>query len=104
MRTHYRFLTCSILVLLSAFSVLAQPTQTANCTPVLAKDYYSYASKNQLSEDYVRSLDEQSYNEIKENNSFNLAALTQYGPFKVGDDYKTFNEKRDQYLLQENYH
>ena len=95
------FITC----LLFASSVLSAqpPSRAADCDAALSKDYYSYASKKNLFEDYLKSIDSETYSKLTQNNSFFLEGVTQYGPFKLGDDYSTFDEKRKVYLESVHY-
>jgi hypothetical protein len=81
----------------------AQLSSSKDCLPILkARDYYHYASKNSLQEDYLKSIDEETYRQMQKDNNLNTNALTEYGDFSLKDDYKTFDEKRNKYL--ENVH
>lgn len=84
--------------------VAAQPKDLAACLPVLtAKDYYSYASTNNLKEDYLRTIDSQTWQEIKTSNNFEFTGLFSGGLFSVSDDYSTFDSKRTKYLESVHY-
>ncbi len=96
-----------IALILSIASIAAAdaqrtPSRASDCNAALSKDYYSYASRNNLFSDYLKSIDSETYSKLTQDNQFFLEGLTQYGPFKVGDDYKSFDEKRTKYL--ENVH
>lgn len=82
---------------------LAQPNNARDCVPVLAKDYYSYALKNNLTEDYLKSIDQESWTEMKTDNKFDGTALFSGGLFSLSDDYSTFDSKRTKYLENEHY-
>jgi hypothetical protein len=78
----------------------AQPSTVRDCTPVLAKDYYSYAMRNNLQEDFLRSIDNESYKQAKEDIT---ASGSAYGGAFTGDsEYHKFDEDRKKYL--ENLH
>jgi hypothetical protein len=83
---------------LAAGIVIAQPGNVADCLPVLAKDYYSYAQSSSLAEDYLRSIDASSYEQLKQSNKADFTALVPAGLFSGSDDYNSFNEKRNRYL------
>jgi hypothetical protein len=81
----------------------AQLSSSKDCVPILkARDYYQYASKNSLQEDYLKSIDEETYQQMQKDNNLTTNALTEYGDFSLNDDYHTFDEKRNKYL--ENLH
>ena len=89
---------------MSLLPVYAQrtPSRASDCNAALSKDLYSYASRNNLFEDYLKTIDSETYSKLTQDNQFFLEGISQYGPFKVGDDYKSFDEKRSKYL--ENVH
>src|SRR5271167_708852 len=82
---------------------MAQPNNAKDCAPVLAKDYYSYAMKNSLVEDYVRSIDSETWTEMKTDNKFDSAGFFSGGFFSLSDDYSTFDSKRTKYLDNQHY-
>jgi hypothetical protein len=100
-----RFTCCSSLMLCLALSpfvgLKAQPSSVRDCTPVLAKDYFSYAMKNDLQEDFLRSVDSESYSQAKEEINSNGSAYG--GAFTGSNDYTKFNEARDKYLESVHY-
>jgi hypothetical protein len=89
------------LALLPSISLAAQPSSARDCTPVLAKDYYSYAMKNNLQEDFLRSIDSDSYSQAKEEINSNGSAYG--GAFTGSNDYNKFSEARDKYLESVHY-
>jgi hypothetical protein len=74
-----------------------------DCLPVLAKDYYSYAQKSNLKEDYLRSIDAESWQELRKDNSFDLTGMFSGGLFSLSDDYSSFESKRTKYLESVHY-
>jgi len=89
----------------SATPALAQaPSSAKDCQGALAKDYYSYAERSSLLLDFLKSIDAETWEQVKHDNSFNSSWLGPYGNFSMSDDYKDFNEKRNKYLETENYH
>ena len=87
--------------ILSTSSVLrAQASNVRDCAPVLTKDYYSYAMKNNLQEDYLRSIDEGDYAQAKTDITSKGQAYG--GAFSGENDYNKFDESRHTYL--ENLH
>jgi hypothetical protein len=96
--------SCSLLyvALLSCVSLRADAaSKIGDCTPVLAKDYYSYAMKNNLQEDFLRSVDDESYKQAKEDITSNGSA---YGGAFTGDNnYTKFDEDRKKYLESVHY-
>jgi hypothetical protein len=87
------------LLLLSCSGVKAQST-AKDCLPVLAKDYYSYAMKNDLQEDFLRTIDSESFKQVKEDITSKGQAYA--GAFSGENDYSKFDESRNKYL--ENLH
>jgi hypothetical protein len=92
--------TCSSLllfaVLASCVSLRAQVSSVRDCAPVLAKDYYSYAMKNNLQDDFLRSVDSESFKQAKEDITSKGSA---YGGAFTGDnEYSKFDEDRNKYL------
>src|SRR5690242_15359700 len=69
-----------------------------DCLPVLAKDYYSYAEENKLQTDFLKSIDAESWRELKTSNNLNIIGVFSAGLFSLSDDYSTFSAKRDKYL------
>ncbi|WP_156992190.1 hypothetical protein [Paraburkholderia oxyphila] len=79
--------------------VLAQPASVKDCSYVLkSKDYYSYAEKNNLQADYLRSIDSETWEEMKHDNSFSAFGIFSGGLFSLNDDYNQFDNKRAKYL------
>jgi len=87
----------TVTLIWNAAPTMAQ-SRISDCDAALSKDYYSYASKKNLFEDYLKSIDQETYSKLTQNNKFFLEGISQYGPFKVGDDYSSFDEKRNKYL------
>jgi hypothetical protein len=92
------------LLLLLAGSLPFAPHAVAqdsvrDCLPVLAKDYYSFATSSSLNEDFLKSIDSESWQQLQKSNSFNGSG---YG-ISISDDYKTFDEKRNKYLESVHY-
>src|SRR5882724_5130722 len=85
----------------SSVDVAAQVSSVRDCTPVLAKDYYSYAMKNNLHEDFLRSVDSETYKQSKEEINSNGSAYG--GAFTGSNDYTKFSEARDKYLESVHY-
>lgn len=85
---------CSV-VLAASGGARAQNT-VKDCAPVLEKDYYSYAMKNNLQEDFLRSIDNESYSQDIENIVSKGQAYS--NAFSGENDYNKFNEQRNKYL------
>lgn len=102
MRTH-RFVCVCLLLCLGASPATAQPNNAKDCAPVLSKDYYSYAMKNNLIEDYVRSIDSETWSEMKRDNKFDSSGFFSGGFFSISDDYSAFDSKRTKYLDNQHY-
>jgi hypothetical protein len=96
-----RFTLTVLLLSLSAFWTGLAPGQTTikDCLPVLAKDYYAYAYKNNLREDFLKTIDAESWEQLRRDNSFSVSG---YG-ITTSDDYKSMDEKRNSYLEQVHY-
>jgi hypothetical protein len=82
-----------------AANVYGQNT-VKECGAVLAKDYYSYAEKNNLRLDFLRSVDSQSWEELRTKQQANVSL---FDIFSFGDDYATFSQKRNRFLETEHY-
>lgn len=94
-----RFCVVWPLVVLASISSKAQQASNAkDCLPVLAKDYYSYAQQNNLQEDFLRSIDSESWEELRRSNSANATGLFSAGLFSFSDDYNALDSKRTKYL------
>ena len=63
-----------------------------------ATDYYSYAQQNNLQLDYLRTIDAETWQQLKTSNDASALALFSGGLFSLSDDYSTFDEKRTKYL------
>lgn len=94
---------CVCLTFLANARLSAQHSTVADCQGALAKDYYSYAEDKQLLVDWLRTIDEQTYESAKKDNSFSLLGVFTGGLFSLGDDYHQFDEKRRKYFEQEHY-
>ena len=104
MKSSYLHLAVSLLLLIGAsHRTFAQHTTAADCKGALAKDYYSYAENKQLLVDWLRTVDEQTYEAAKKDNSFSVLGLFTGGAFSMSDDYHQFDEKRRHYFEQEHY-
>jgi hypothetical protein len=71
-----------------------------DCSAVLAKDYYAYAQKHDLDEDFLRTVDAESWEQFQKSGS---TGANLFDIFSFSDDYKTFNEKRNKYLESVHY-
>ena len=90
--------SCLLLcVTLSAsINLRGQAASVRDCTPVLAKDYYSYAMKNDLQEDFLRSVDDESFKQTKDDITTKGSAYG--GAFTGENDYSKFDDERKKYL------
>lgn len=79
----------------SAADAQAPPT-AQQCSAVLTKDYYSYAMKNNLQTDYLRTIDSDTYAEAGKTGSTSGSAYG--GAFTGNTSYDDFNKSRDKYL------
>ncbi len=75
----------------------------SDCAPVLTKDYYSYALRTHMQQDWLASVDASSYEYLKQSNSLGLFAVFSGGGFNLTDDYNDFNLKRTSYLSKLHY-
>jgi hypothetical protein len=97
-------LSALLLPWISATVLFGQPSSVKDCEGVLrAKDYYSYAQKNNLEIDFLRSIDSETWQQMKTSNDVNLLGVFSGGLFSLSDDYNTFNEKRIHYLESVHY-
>lgn len=97
-------LICAAASLLSLTPTSAQPASVKDCLSVLhEKDYLSIAKQSNLHVDYLRSINAESYEQMKKDNKFDFQALTPYGAFGASDTYSQFNEKRQKYLETQRY-
>jgi hypothetical protein len=93
-----------LLVGINTLSVLAQPSTVADCNAVLkSQDYYSFAQQDNLQIDYIRSIDSQTFEQIKHDASAGQTALLPAGLFSANESYSDFNEKRQRYLDNTHY-
>jgi hypothetical protein len=87
-----------VVALLASVYTQAQSVAVKDCLPVLSKDYYSYAEQNSLQEDFLKSIDAESWEQLRQSNQVNATGLFSAGLFSFSDDYKSFDEKRSKYL------
>jgi hypothetical protein len=78
--------------------LFAQSSLIKDCNAALNKDYYSYAQQNNLEEDYLRTVDRDTWQKMQEDHSSSGSAG--YGGFTLnyGDSYDKFNESREHYF------
>jgi hypothetical protein len=88
------------LLAIQLFSGIAWSQQATirDCIPVLTKDYYSYAKQNNLREDFLKSIDSESWEKWQQSNDLNAFAIFSGGAFSLSDKYSDFDEKRSKYL------
>lgn len=99
----YSLLLSGVCFILSHYAA-AQLPSSKDCLPILeARDYYSYAQQNNLQEDYLRTIDAETYQQLKTDNKLSLLGLTDDGVFKLEDGYDSFNEIRNKYLDNTHY-
>ncbi len=92
---------CLVWCLCLCWSLKAQPASVRDCVPVLAKDYFSYAEKNNLQEDFLRTIDSESWRRVKEDASMGGSAYG--GLFSGSNTYSQFDEQRNSYLERLHY-
>lgn len=85
------------LVLVAIIFVGAMKGQSTvkDCDAVLAKDYYAYAEKASLRADFLKTIDAESWEELRKNQSIGASL---FGEFSFSDDYSMFSQKRNTYL------
>lgn len=97
-------LVIPLSIIAVAPTMLAQPSSVGDCLGVLhVHDYYSYAEQNNLTIDYLRSIDFQTFQEMKQSFSASQWAALPSGLFKGDEDYNSFDQKRTQYLENSHY-
>jgi hypothetical protein len=99
-------LCCTVSTICLGFGLAAYAQSNAavtNCDAPLSKDYFSYARETHLTDDYLESIDETSYSQLKTDNDFNSNAQTVWGFFSASDSYHQFDEKRQAYLKNVHY-
>ncbi len=74
--------------------------QLAECLPVLAKDYYSIAEQTKQREDYLKTIDAESWSQLKTSKK---TSASLFDLFSFDDSYDKFSEKRDRYLESQKY-
>jgi hypothetical protein len=80
------------------------PATVADCVEVLKiQDYYSFAQKNNLMLDYIRSIDYETFEQMKRNANAGGSALLPVGLFSANMSYDDFNQKRTKFLENEHY-
>jgi len=92
------------MVLLAGGVLYAQPRSVGDCSAALSKDYYSIALKDNLEEDYLKTIDARSWQQLKEDH--NSSGKVGYGGFTLdfSDSYDKFSESRKSYLESTHYH
>jgi hypothetical protein len=90
--------------LLATGCLFAQSSLIKDCNAALSKDYYSYAQQNNLEEDYLRTIDRDTWQKMQEDHSSSGSAG--YGGFTLnyGDSYDKFSESREHYFDSTHYH
>jgi hypothetical protein len=83
--------------------LLAQHSTATDCLGALSKDYYSYSDSHHLELDWLRSIDQETYESAKKDNSFSLLGMFSGGVFDLKDNYSQFDEKRAKYLETNHY-
>lgn len=92
------------MVMLGCSQGYTQDT-ASSCLPILqARDYYKYASQNDLVDDYIRSINFRTWQTVQQSNGVDFGGLFAGGAFSLKDDYKQFDEKRAEYLDRRHYH
>jgi hypothetical protein len=97
--SHCYVIRLLVFGLFSSLAAVGQTSSSKDCLPILtAQDYFSYQQKANLHDDYLRSIDEETYKQLKTDNKLGFLGLTDSGAFKLNDDYASFNEIRNKYL------
>lgn len=95
----------TIIAILGGFQPSYAQGNASSCLAVLqARDYYKYASHNDLIDDYIRSISRRTWETIQESNSFDFGGLFSGGVFSLKDDYNQFDKKRSDYFNRIHYH
>lgn len=81
----------------------ATPVQDDDCLGALQLDYYDYALANSLQDDFLRSLDQDSWQRLKTVGVANSVLFREGksflgGNFFLTDDYVNFDQKRSEHL------
>ncbi len=87
-----------VTLLLGPVLTFAQTPSVKDCAPVLTKDYFSYAMKYGLTEDYLKSIDSEAWDEWKRTNDLSTWGVFAAGAFSLSDNYSEFDKKRTNYL------
>ena len=94
----------AVLLLGPASQLVAQPSTVKDCLSVLkSRDYYSYAQQSNLQVDYIRSIDYETFEQIKHDANAGQTALLPAGLFSANESYSDFDEKRQKYLDNTHY-
>jgi hypothetical protein len=88
---------CATVAALSIImlSIANGQSTVKDCDAVLAKDYYAYAEKVNLKTDFLRSIDSETWQELRKNQS---TGVSLFDVFSFSDDYSTFSQKRTKYF------
>lgn len=89
------FLVFTLLFIAEA----ALAMDAADCVKVLAKDYYADARYRHLESDFLKTIDSQSYQELKKDGG--ISAIVEGVP--LGANYSEFNTTRNSYLEKQHY-
>jgi hypothetical protein len=90
--------------MMSSIATAQSLSSSKDCMPILmARDYYSYSEQNNLQLDYLKSIDAETYQQLKSDNKLNFLGLSDDGAIKLDDNYDSFNEIRNKYLNNVHY-